>query len=168
MVDPIADPKGIFWVDGFGITLMDPEHVSPDPLKPAGAAGVRQDIFEMNACRVIYGLEILKGDFTSSNNTIIIDCEYDGILIKDPHLSTPGQFNTDYPSQTDRGIWFGSFMPKQMLQYSEPGDHLVRISVAPRKTAQYMRPRDFSQEAGGVTKTFILRILPPPPGWGQD
>lgn len=168
MIKPIAIPKGLFWVDGFGITRMDPENVKPDPLQPAGAAGVRQDIFKMNGCHVIYGLEILDGDFNPSDDTMIIDCTYDGVLIKDPHKSTPGQFNTQYPSQKDRGLWFGFFMPKQDLKLSAPGDHLVTIQVAPLKTAQYLRPRDFSPEAGGQSATFILRILPPPPGWGQD
>ena len=168
MVEPIAIPVGLFQADGFGITLMKPETTVYDPLVPAGAAGIRQDIFKMYGCHVIYGLQILKGDFVPDKDTIIIDCEYDGVLIKDPHKQTPGQFNTDYPSQTDRGLWFGYFMPKQMPQYSMPGDHLVKISVAPRKTAQWMLPRDFSPEAGGVTKMFTLRILPPPPGWGQE
>jgi hypothetical protein len=112
--------------------------------------------------RIVYALDFLKGDFTPDKDTCIIDCIYDGVKISDPHAQTPMEFVTAFPSQPDRGLWFGFFEPPKLRRCTEPGKHFITICVAPRKTAQYFRPRDFSAEAGGEIRTYVFEILPDP------
>jgi hypothetical protein len=153
MEPPIAIPAGLFSAGASG---------AGGQLEPLNPAGIKRYIFTMGNRHVIYGLKFNEG-FVPSADTTIIDCLYDGICIKDPHAQTPMIFVTDYPSQRDRGLWYGYFEPPRYTKYSDPGIHKIQIKVAPRKTAQYFRHRDFSVEAGGViSPEYRLLILPDP------
>lgn len=120
---------------------------------------IRHSVFMAYGGHVVYGLDAEPG-FNPRDDEMIIDTVYDGVCIKDPHSTNKMIFVADYPSQPERGRWYGFFVPPQYTKYSAPGVHTVEIKVAPRKIAQAIRTRDFSEAAGGRTAKFQFRILP--------
>ncbi len=150
MVDPIAYPAGLFQAGKSGASGQF------EPLTPKTRY---MFTFGMGR-RIVYGLDFVKNSgFSPGNDTCIIDVVYDGVTIKDPHAQTPMEFVTAYPSQPERGLWYGFFEPPKLRKYTDPGIHMVTIKVAPRKTAQWMRGRDFSTEAGGRSMSYKFEIL---------
>lgn len=151
MVDQIANPAGLWQAGQSGAGGQF------EPLTPK-----TRNMFTYGmGRRIVYALDFnTTAGFTPDKDSCIIDIIYDGVTIRDPHAQTPMEFVTDFPSQTDRGHWFGFFEPPKVRTFTDPGNHEVVVRVAPRKTAQYLRGRDFSPEAGGVTKTYPFVILP--------
>ena len=157
MVEPIADVIGLFKAGPSG---------AGGQYEPMDEDGIRKDIFQH--VNMIFGLEINTGVGAPTKDSMIIDVVYDGICIKDPHASRPMAFSTDYPSQVDRGFWYGFFRAPNYIKYSRVGKHVVTIKVAPRpaplpgttSATQKLLPRDFSEAAGGVVKTFEFMIYP--------
>lgn len=184
---------------------------------------IRRDIFQLT--NMLYGLQMTGAYAYLNPKSVLIDIEYDGYKMEDPHSSRPMSFVTDAPPKP--GFWLGTFKaPNSGEQYSMEGMHTVRISVAPRQApvtqmnmtivvpkdgatktvttttrkmipsskwdgcklvttyteevtvssmdvpleteityegysvTQVLGPRDFSPEAGGVTKEFSFEIFP--------
>lgn len=157
MVEKIAEPIGLFKA-GF--------HGAGGQYQPMDEDGIRRDIFQR--VNMIYGLEINTSAGAPTQKSMIIDFVYDGLCIQDPHASRPMAFSTDYPAQVDRGFWYGFCQAPNYSKYSRVGKHTVMIKVAPRTAPlhgtssanQKLLPRDFSDAAGGVVKTFEFIIYP--------
>ena len=155
--EPIAEPVGLFKA-GF--------HGAGGQYEPMDEQGIRRDIFQRVNC--IFGLEINTSAGAPTRDSMIIDIVYDGFSMKDPHASRPMVFSTDYPAQTDRGFWYGFFMAPNYSKYCRSGKHTVVIKVAPRQApaagtasaTQKLAARDFSEDAGGIVKTFEFMIYP--------
>ena len=115
-------------------------------------------VWKMNQCRLVYGIKFadMVGDLIENYDAVIIDCIYDGVCVKDPHAKDPMIFVTNYPGE--RAAWFAYFTPPSYLRFSEAGIHKVEIKIAPRKLLQYLRGRDFSAAAGGVTGEFQFEV----------
>lgn len=134
----------------------------------SGAGGQFQPLDKIDAylwkvgcqCRIVYGLLFneMGKDILKDVDTVIIDCVYDGVCIKDPHRSNPMCFVTNYPGYTGQ-LWFSYFTPPSYTKYLAPGKHTVTIKVAPRKFLQSIRPRDFSADIGGVEQTFAFEVV---------
>lgn len=146
MIAPIAKILGLFKAGPSGASGMF------EPMM-----GIDAYLWKMNDCRLPYGLRFNK-DTTSpvDQTSVIIDVVYDGICIKDPHSRYPMNFVTNFPGEGK--VWFGYFQPPAYEKYIAPGWHKVEIKVAPRKLMQYLRGRDFSPEAGGVTQAFMFQV----------
>ena len=157
MIEPIADVIGLFKA-GF--------HGAGGQFQPMDEQGIRRDIFQLT--NIIYGLEINTDIGAPTKDSMIIDVEYDGFVQHDPQASNPMMFSTDYPAQTDRGFWYGYFRAPNYSKYCRVGEHTVTIKVGHRpaplpgtaSAAQKLAARDFSEAAGGVVKTFKLKIYP--------
>lgn len=115
-------------------------------------------IWKMNQNRLVYGIKFfdMTGEFVANYDAVIIDVVYDGVCQKDTHLKDPMIFVTNYPGE--KATWFAYFTPPSYLRFSEAGWHKVEIKIAPRKLAQFMRGRDFSEAAGGVTAEFRFEV----------
>lgn len=112
-------------------------------------------------CRIVYGLIFneMGKDILKDVDAVIIDILYDGVCIKDPHRSNPMSFVTNYPGANGGRLWYSFFTPPSYTKYLAPGWHTVTVRVAPRKFAQWMRGRDFSADAGGVTQSFKFEVI---------
>lgn len=122
MIQPIAEPVGLFkaGLSGAGGDLT--------PL-----IKIRKDIFQLT--NMLYGLQ-MTGAYAGQNpaKTVIIDIEYDGYTMQDPHSSRPMSFVTNDPG---KGFWLGTFKaPNANIYgqntYSSLGKHKVKVSAAPR------------------------------------
>jgi hypothetical protein len=156
-MEPIADPIGLFKAGAYG---------AGGQYEPMDENGIRKDIFQR--VNMIYGLEINTSIKAPTKSSMIIDIVYDGLCIQDPHASNPMMYSTDYPAQTDRGFWYGFFRVPQYTKFFKVGKHSVTIKVAPRPAPlagtssanQKLLPRDFSDAAGGIVKTFEFIVYP--------
>ena len=114
---------------------------------------IRRDIFQLTNMK--YGLQ-MTGAYAGQNpvNTVIIDIEYDGYTMRDPHSSRPMSFVTNDPAKP--GFWLGTFKaPNAGEQYSRIGKHKVKISVAPRVPPLTQMNMTIVIPKDGATKTVI-------------
>jgi len=124
--------------------MTQPQIAIPVGLFKAGLSGaggditplikIRRDIFQLT--NMLYGLQ-MTGAFAGQNpaKTIIIDLDFDGYTMQDPHSSRPMSFVTNDTGKT--GFWLGTFKAPNANVYGEKeyaalGKHKVKISVAPR------------------------------------
>lgn len=143
---------------------------------PSGAGGqfeplkrIRKDIFDRVG--IAYCLKFNEdAGFQPTKDTCLIDIIYDGYTQSDPHSSRPMVFVTGFANNSQKSGWFGWFKsPNNHARFGAIGKHAVTIKCAPRKTptgwgaaAQNaeVAPRDFSETAGGISKTFEFEIYP--------
>jgi hypothetical protein len=169
MTEYIAKPLGLSKAGSSGCGG------SPEPLKR-----IRRDMFQRS--NILYALRWNTGAGAPTRDTCIIDLTYDGYTMEDPHSSRPMIFLTDYAGKQSP-YWLGMFQaPNGSYRYSAVGKHTVTIKVAPRvapspgttSANETLPARDFSEAAGGITKTFEFEIYPtsdpldPDPNMPQD
>lgn len=126
---------------------------------PSGAGGqyepmkrIRRDIFQLT--NMIYGLRLTDAYKGLDPKSMIIDLDYDGYTMQDPHSSRPMSFVTDDPKQKNRGTWFGTFKaPNAGSKFSAVGKHRVKISVAPRVAPLTQMHMTIVVPKNGQTKT---------------
>ena len=153
MVKPIGFIQGIFKWERQEYTVLD-------TIKKTAFDRTRNIFYAINFSPDFGKIENGK-DVADS---VIIDILYDvdmpsQTLIRDPQKLTGGvvlPYVTDYPGEV---VWLGYFTVPGYEKYTKPGVHSVTVKAAPRKLAQWMRGRDFSLEAGGVSKTFSYMIV---------
>ena len=131
---------------------------------------IRRDFFQRS--NMVYAIKFVdKENLTDEElkQSVIIDIIYDGYSMSDPHSARPMSFVTNYQGNANKKAWFGTFKaPNAGKKYSKNGIHTVVIKVAPRKApsvgttsaTEILPARDFSEAAGGVTKTFKFEIYP--------
>jgi len=157
MVEIIGTPMGL---SKAGVSGVGGDYI---PLK-----SIRKDFFDMS--NMIYAIKFVSGkDAPHDKKSVIIDIVYDGYTMSDPHSARPMSFVTDYQNDPNKEAWFGTFKaPNARKKYNKVGMHTVTIKVAPRKAPEpgtasaneILPERDFSEEAGGVIKTFTFEIYP--------
>jgi len=127
---------------------------------------IRKDIFQLT--NMIYGLAMTGAYQKLDPHSIIIDAEYDGYVMHDPHSSRPMSFVTDDPAQ-NRGTWYGTFKaPNAGDKYSSVGKHKVRISAAPRKAPRTEMHMTIVVPKEGGMKTVQTTTTVMVPTYGQD
>ena len=150
MAEPVAIPVGLFKAG------------------PSGAGGqaepmskIRRDIFQLT--NMLYGLQMTGAYAGKDPKSVIIDINYDGYIMEDPHSSRPMSFVTDDPAKP--GFWLGTFKsPNAGSKYSAVGTHTVTISVAPRQapiTTYHMTivvPKDGATKTVTTTSTTKVPI----------
>ena len=126
---------------------------------------IRRDIFQLT--NMIFGLQMTGAYKGLDPKSIIIDIEYDGYKMEDPHSARPMSFVTDDPKQTDRGTWYGTFKaPNAGEQYSAIGRHKVKVSVAPRQCPLTQMHMTSVVPGDDATKTVCTTITTKKPVYG--
>ena len=139
MVSPIGTIQGIFKWGKQDYEVLE---------------SIKKTVFDRT--RNIFYAVNFSPDFKTIENgkdvadSVIIDILYDigkpsQTLIRDPQRLNNGivlQRVTDYPGEV---VWLGYFCVPGYEKYTNAGKHTVTVKVAPRKLAQFMRGRDFSQ-----------------------
>ena len=106
---PIGTPIGIFMA---GYSGANGDYI---PLK-----SITRDIFQRLPNGVIFGIKIETGAGAPTNDSMIIDTQFDGekaSLLQDPHII---EQVTDYPVDVaNRGlVWFGVLPVPRYTQFS--------------------------------------------------
>lgn len=141
--------------------MSQPQIATPAGLFKAGKSGaggqpepmtkIRRDISQLT--NMLYGLA-MTGAYAGQDpvKTVIIDLEYDGYKMQDPHSARPMSFVTNDPGKA--GFWLGTFKaPNAGEQYSAIGKHKVKISVAPRIPPMTQMHETIIVPKEGATKT---------------
>jgi len=139
-IPPIATPAGLYKAGKSG---------AGGQIEPL--TKIRRDIFQLT--NMLFGLKT-TGNYAGQNpaKTVIIDVEYDGYRMEDPHSARPMSFVTDDPGK--EGFWLGTFKaPNAGEKYSAIGKHKVKISVAPRVPPLTQTNMTVVVPIDGATKT---------------
>jgi hypothetical protein len=115
-----------------GLVKFGQSGAGNDPMLPL--VRIRKDIFQTVDMKVLFQL---TGNYAGQSpaETMIMDFEYDGYKMEDPHSARPMSFITDDPGKP--GKFLVPFKapnagPLGGLAYSAPGRHHVKASIAPR------------------------------------
>ncbi|MCK9581888.1 MAG: hypothetical protein M0Q92_15770 [Methanoregula sp.] len=122
---------------------------------------IRRDIFQLT--NMLYEL-IPTGAYAGQDpkESMIIDIEYDGYRMEDPHSARPMSFVTDDPGKV--GKWLGTFKAPNAgiyggAAYSGSGTHRVKISVAPRTPPLTQMHTTIVVPKDGATKTVTTTTI---------
>jgi len=157
--------------------VNSPQIAVPAGLFKAGLSGaggditpltrIRRDIFQLT--NMIYGLHMTGSYKGLDPKSIIIDIEYDGYTMHDPHSARPMSFVTDDPDQQDRGTWYGTFKaPNAGQKFSAVGRHKVKVSVAPRQAPLTQMVSTIVVPKDGATKTVTTTVTTRVPVYGTS
>jgi hypothetical protein len=156
---PIAIPVGPvkFGLSGAG----------NDPMLPL--VKIRKDIFQTVDMKMLFQL---TGNYTGQSPamTMIMDFEYDGYRMEDPHSARPMSFVTDDPGKPGKFIVpfkAPNAGPLGGLAYSAIGKHRVKASVAPRVPPMTQSHMTIVVPKDGATKTVTTttRTVTPSTKW---